>query len=341
MLRRYIPVNEPERQPTNDEAARWVVRLESGPLSAEEEREFNTWIEIAPHHRGALIRAKAVWHSLDRLGAVAGPTGQGRGSESEVERPESATPRKESSTYFRRGPVVAALAASLAVLTIGALGYLVLGDGAYVTAVGEVRRLTLEDGSRIVLNSGSRLAVRFQAATRDVVLERGEALFEVAKNPGRPFIVHTGDVSVRAVGTAFSVRRAEETVSISVTEGVVEVSEPQIAPQRVAVNEQATVRPTGGVLVTHEDESTMDRQLAWRNGMVSFAGETLGAAVDEVNRYSRRKIVIDDPALRAKPVVGIFRLGDVEAFARTAATAFGAEVHADDGVLRLTPPNQP
>lgn len=319
------------------------MRLESGPLSTEEERELNAWLQAAPRHRGALIRAKAVWHNLDRLGALAGPTGLQSGPEVDAAGRESTAPEKGLSTDFRRRRVVSALAASIAVAAVGIVGYSVFMQShrSYATDVGELRRISLEDGSSIVLNSGSHVSVQFHAATREVTLDRGEALFEVASDKNRPFTVHTGDVSVRAVGTAFSVRRVEETVSVSVTDGVVEVSEPQAALQRVAVNERATVRPTRGVIVTHEDHSTMERRLAWRDGMVSFAGETLGAAVDEVNRYSRRKIVIDNPALRAEPVVGIFRVGDVDAFARTAAAALGAEVHAEDGVVRMTAAGQP
>jgi transmembrane sensor len=201
-----------------------------------------------------------------------------------------------------------------------------------------MRRVTLDDGSVVMLNSGSRFSVHFLPQKREVWLERGEALFEVAKNKDRPFIVRTGEVSIRAVGTAFSVRKEpEQAVSIAVTEGTVEVSQPAIASQRVTINEVAVVQPARAVIVTHEDHATMERQLAWLNGMISFAGETLGAAVEVVNRYSRRKIVIEDPTLRSKPVIGIFRTGDVNAFAQTAAAALGADIHTEDGVIRLTP----
>jgi transmembrane sensor len=121
----------------------------------------------------------------------------------------------------------------------------------------------------------------------------------------------------------------------------VEVARPDAAPQRVTADERATVRPQQSVQVTREDRSATDRRLAWRDGMVSFSGETLANAVREVNRYSRRKIEIDDPSLATKPVIGIFRVGDVDGFAQTAAVALGADVHAEDGVLRLTAVHRP
>jgi transmembrane sensor len=335
------------REPTtNDEAARWAVRLQEAQLSADEQRELDAWLAAAAHHPGALIRARAVWLNLGRLGAIAGPTmaspavaGPTTIPSSEPQAPViAATAPRTASPAANRRRVAIALAASIVGAAVIALGFKssLLGGAAYETGVGEVRRIALDDGSAITLNSDSRAAVRFDKSQRTIRLERGEALFEVAKDRSRPFTVQTGEVSVLAIGTTFAVRTLPDVVTVSVTEGVVEVAGRESPPQRITINEQASVQPRSAVRVTPEDQTTMTRRLAWRSGLLSFSGESLADAVHEVNRYSRRQIKIDDPALAAKPVIGIFRIGDVDAFAQATAAALDAEVRADGEVVRLT-----
>jgi transmembrane sensor len=335
-------MTEPAPPSTNDVAAHWVVRRESGPLSEAEEREFNAWLAAAPHHPGALIRAEVAWQNMDRLGAMVGSGAWRRPAPGAPEPTPSAATNPAGWLRIRtRRRVLLTMAASLAAAVIGVSYYsLNVRPHSYQADVGEVRRITLEDGSGVVLNSGSQISVRYREAVREVRLERGEAMFEVAKNKNRPFIVFSGAVAVRAVGTAFAVRRTEDSVSVSVTEGVVEVTQPAAAPQRVTVNERAMVRARQVVEVTRENPSTIERQLAWRTGMISFSGEALADAVDEVNRYSRRKIEVDDPTLRTRPVIGIFRVGDVDAFAQGAAAALGAEIEVRDSTIRLVATKQ-
>ncbi|HUI61114.1 MAG TPA: FecR domain-containing protein [Steroidobacteraceae bacterium] len=316
--------NEPNR--TNEQAARWVVRMESGPLSDEEQCELDAWLDAAPHHRGALIRARAAWGDLDRLGAVAGSTANAPASE-------------RWSWWFRersgRMVVAASALAAAAVFAYLLAPWLASHSRVIESDIGEIRRVTLDDGSGVVLNSGSRLLVDYSPGVRSVRLERGEAIFDVAKNKTRPFIVSTGGVSVRAVGTAFAVRLGHGDVAVTVTEGVVEVTPQTGPPQRVSVNERATARPRESVRVQVVEHAAAVRQLSWQNGTLSFAGEPLSVAVEEFNRYSRRRIVIDDPVLGRQPIVGIFRAGDVDAFAQAAATALNAEVHTADGDIHL------
>src|SRR5690606_20513701 len=117
------------------------------------------------------------------------------------------------------------------------------GGERYASNVGEVRRIALDDGSYMLLNTDSLAVIQFSEARRDVRLEKGEALFEVAKDPQRPFVVNAGDLTVKAVGTAFVVRREDSSVEVTVTEGVVEVARPgepaTEQPQRVAARQRA------------------------------------------------------------------------------------------------------
>ncbi|MGH8235850.1 MAG: FecR family protein, partial [Steroidobacteraceae bacterium] len=194
------------------------------------------------------------------------------------------------------------------------------------------------------LNTSSVLQVKFAADERRIVLRQGEASFQVAHDEQRPFVVQAGDVSVRAVGTAFSVRMRQQDVEVVVTEGVVEVmrngSTERIAAERVARNQEVVV--TSGqqpvarpIAVAALSETEVARRLAWQDGRLVFQGEVLADAVAEVNRYSTVPVVIDEPSLGRKSFVGVFRVGDTRAFAHAAAIAFDAQVLEEDGELHL------
>lgn len=337
-LRHSNPMDEIRAKRTNEEAARWVVRLDAGALSEAEQRELDAWLEAAPHHRGAFIRARAAWADLDRIGALAGGS-----------TPIGSTEAADTPAIGRRRWLLAAGIAGLAILG-GSWLALNIGRDVYESGIGEVRRVTLADGSSLVLNTASKAIVRFDDARREVRLDRGEALFQVRKDAARPFVVRTANLTIRAVGTAFAVRVEEAQVDVTVTEGVVEVARATEgsrgsgsgeAPKRVIANQRAIARTAEPVAIELVEPSIAQRRLAWRDGMVAFDGEPLAQAVAEVNRHSRRQIVIDDATLAAKPVVGIFRANDVEGFAHAAATALGAKAVDDDEIIRIVPAGPP
>jgi transmembrane sensor len=235
------------------------------------------------------------------------------------------------------------VAAGVATLFLGAAGawWIDRRDQTYVSELGQIRRVKLPDGSRMVLNTATEATVRFDKARREIELATGEGLFQVAKDPARPFIVRAGFVSVRAVGTVFAVRTTGQRVDVTVTEGIVELVDNSTSGsgviRRVAANERATVMETSQVQVQSMPRAEAERRLAWRDGMVDFAGEPLTAAVEEINRHNHPQIVVDDPALASRPVVGLFRATDPDNFAATVATALGAHsVDQDDAIhLRL------
>jgi transmembrane sensor len=315
--------------PTIDgEAARWAVRLSSGALAASEQAALDAWLAADIRHRGALVRAQAVWLDLDRVAALA--------PESPREREPNSPP--PDSQWTRRSLLAAGLTAAALTGTAGGWWLWRQRGEVYESAVGEVRRVTLSDGSSLIMNTATRAVVRFDDARREVELVHGEGLFEVAKDPTRPFIVRAGGVSVRAVGTVFSVRAVDRDVDVTVTEGVVEVADTaQVgsASQRVAADERAVVSEEQGIQVQRVARRDAERHLAWRDGMLAFDGEPLIEAVNEINRHNTRQITIDDPALAARPVVGLFRASDTAGFARTVATALGAESSNDGDVIHL------
>lgn len=311
-------------------ATRWVIRLDGGTLQDAEQRELDAWLAADTRHLGAFVRAQAAWTDMDRVAALSA----GRA-------PVESQPAARQWQWQR--------AAAIAAVTLGLIASLAFVNGRYLagresTQVGEVRRLTLEDGSALSLNTASVLQVKYADDERRIVLRQGEASFQVAHDEERPFVVQAGDVSVRAVGTAFAVRMRRHDVEVVVTEGVVEVvrsgGTSRIAAERVKRNQEVVVATTeqGGappLAVAALNDTEIERRLAWQDGRLVFQGEALANAVDEVNRYSQLPVVIDDPALGRKSFVGVFRVGDTRAFAQAAATAFHARVHEEDGALHL------
>ncbi len=317
-------------------AARWAVRADAGALSPDEQRELDTWLAADSRHRGAYVRARAQWVDLDRLAALQGPAG--------------GTDGRFPAAGLSRRQLLAAGIAAIGFLG-GGLSWLIVREGQerYTSGIGEVRRIALEDGSTLLLNTASEVTVRLTKQQRGIRLVRGEALFEVAHDKSRPFIVQANDTAVRAVGTAFAVRLDAAQVDVTVTEGVVEVVDlktmsglgPATTPvsrfevKRVAAHEHAVIARSRAPEVEPIAPAKADRQLAWREGMVSFDGETLQTAVAEINRHNRRQIVVDDPALAAMPIVGVFRATDLEGFSAAAAAALKARAIPDGDVIRL------
>lgn len=303
------------------EAAQWVARADRGGLDAETARALDAWLAADSRHRGAYARAAAVWHMLDRARALGAPA--------------SDKPRG----VVRVWAVSATLAAALAA---GVVGFAVFPQSStqYQTTVGELKHVGLADGSSADINTDSMLKVSMTPRTRAVALERGEAWFKVAKNPARPFVVSAGDIRVRAVGTAFSVRRMKAGAEVQISEGVVEI-------WSAAAPGVRTRAPAGGRLyvpATGEGPRSLaarggvDDGLAWRQGRIALQGMSVAQAAAEFNRYNRRRIVVVDPVLGERRLVGWFRTSQPEHFAEVVGQTFSAPVTTDAKTIRLGAP---
>jgi transmembrane sensor len=305
-----------------DIAALWAVRLDARPLEQEEESELESWLAASDKHRGALLRAQATLAYLDRAASLAAGS-----SAASATRP--AAPR------FGRRTFIAATASAAAAAGIGAIAIIRPWQQRIDTAIGEVRRVPLQDGSVATLNTDTRLRVAFDSSERVVDLADGEAWFEVAHDAAKPFIVEAGEVRVRAVGTAFSVRRRGDGADVLVTEGRVlawragddERPVGVDAGYRIYLGARAPAKPV-------KAGAEIERALAWRSGEIAFDGESLGEAVEEFNRYNRRKLVVEDPALAREPLVGFFRANEPESFARAVSPMIGAAaIEEDDRIV--------
>lgn len=229
-------------------------------------------------------------------------------------------------------------AAAAVVLSIGAWAYLT--TGVYYTGVSEQRLISLEDGSVILLNTDTRLSVRMSANSRRVVLEKGEALFEVTHDETRPFLVDTGQGLVRDLGTKFNIYRKANSVTVSVLEGSVEV---ETEDKSLPDGPQLVTPLTRGQEVTYGDNrirpkvvpASVERIEAWRAGRIRFSAETLRDAVGEFNRYSKKEIILADPELEALLVTGTFRIGNTQALVAALSESYNLEVEETAQSLTL------
>jgi transmembrane sensor len=310
------------RERDEDAAARWAVRLDAGPLAASDQTEFDEWLADDERRQGALLRAQATLAYLDRGRALA-----------------DAAPGRERAhqwggrAYARAGAIAAGIVLVLTAVSIGRSGPVEIA-----TAVGEIRRVPLADGSVASVNTDSDVEVRINGNRRDITLRSGEAWFQVAHDKERPFVVSAGDVRVRAVGTAFSVRRNDRDVEVLVTEGVVDVwsVETGTPPLRVTAGNRGVMPTVRDATPTVRASGALERSLAWRTGELALDGETLDYAAGELNRYNRRKIIIESAALGREPLVGYFRVDQPEGFARAIGATMGANVRIQGDTIRLS-----
>jgi transmembrane sensor len=312
----------------NSAAAAWVARLDTG-ADAAVRAELDAWLAADERRGGAYFRAQAAWTMLDRACVLRGSLDVQPAEDIETERP-----RFSRRTVMFGGGMIAASVAAAAV----GIGQLRQSTERIETAVGEIRRVPLKDGSFAAVNTNTRLAVTLKRESREVQLDSGEAWFEVAKDADRPFVVAAGDVRVRAVGTAFAVRRTGDGADVQVTEGVVEVwskSDPTNV-RRLSAGTAAFASNTAGPSLPADTGPDLDRTLAWRNGQLMFDGETLEAAAAEFNRYNMIQVEIADPALAQEKMVGRFRTNEPDAFARAAATVLGASAREEGNKIVLT-----
>lgn len=282
------------------------------------------WLNESAEHRAAFDRANELWETASRVPAAMVP------------RPAPPA-RPASSSIF----VKAAFALSLLAF-IGTLILFTLQDTGLSTAVGEQRMLTLEDGTRVSMNTATRLVIDYDRNVRRVKLTAGEALFEVAKRPDWPFVVIAGDRTISALGTAFVVRRdagKPGDLAVTLVEGKIAIDAARVAPgqppalQVATPGQRVTYAPGTDARVDHPN---VEHLTAWRRGQVVLESTLLSDAIAEMNRYSAIELTLDNAAAGKMRVSGIFRAGDSDLFARAIAETYHLEVIEKDGVLRLT-----
>jgi transmembrane sensor len=351
-------VRFPSRQRANEEAASWLVALDEG-LSDAEYRDLEKWIEADPAHAEALLRLARAWDALDPLSEL-----------SEIFPLEQYGQPQRKTWHTWRAAAVLLVVVGVAGLVTYALVEPLRGtetasiatpadpssaagtdatdveSRTYRTAIGERLSTRLADGSEIMLNTDSQLDVEYSATERIVVLNRGEAIFRVARDPGRPFGVRVGERVVQAVGTVFNIKRnTQDDVEVTVTEGQVRVmhpaarvagNQPTVVPELTLVAGDLAVLREFGDQVRRIESVQIEANLSWQHGTLVYRGETLVDVLADMGRYTTVQFRIADDSLRDRRVGGYFRAGDVDGLLLALRESFGIELHREGDVVVLT-----
>lgn len=312
------------------EAADWFSRMR-GPDAERDRRAFEAWLAASSGHREAYERIGMRWQQSDLLSHT--PSGRGR----------AGLPSRARSVR----PLYALAASLVAALLIGLSAWHWSGQmpgagvprtevaGSSLASPVGIKRLRLSDGSFITLDTDSSVTVQMSRGERRIVLTKGRARFEVAHDAERPFIVSAGDGEVIAHGTVFDVTLASGHACVSLLKGSVEVRQAPAGTgeQRVV----ARLAPGQAIVLggnSPAPQSVQPADTAWASGMLVFEDAPLGKVLETANRYSRRKVSIEDASLGALRVTGTFRADRPDELAATLAAAFGLEVVSNgDGLI--------
>jgi transmembrane sensor len=207
---------------------------------------------------------------------------------------------------------------------------------AYVTQLGEIRRVPLGDGSVMTINSDTELKVHLARHMRQIELAQGEAWFEVAKDAERPFVVASGNARPRGGHCFLGPQTRRRGGSAGDGRHRRNMVRCRRRPARVVAGERALISERAVVHYQASETASVDRALAWRNGMIDLNGTTLRDAAEEFNRYNQCQIVIADPNVAAEQFDGLFRISDPEGFAEALKTSLGVSVNTSEpNVIRI------
>jgi transmembrane sensor len=302
------------RRRVNEEATEWWLQLQAQDISRQQRAAFVDWLRESPVHVAEILRVASVHGALEKFENWARVATQGSGGDEQVvvsmHARDGAAPAQ--SRWLRRTWPIAAAVAGLALAT--ALLLPALRGQVMATERGERREVVLADGSVVQIDPESRLRVRFEEHVRRVVLDSGRALFRVARNPERPFLVDADSTTVRAVGTAFGVERKEQGVIVTVAEGKVAIErrDKVQAPAFLTANEQVAVSSGGAAAPIRKVDS--QRALAWAEGRLNFENTPIREVVAQFNRYNNIELRVEDEALAGRPISGVFNAANPQSF---------------------------
>lgn len=302
--------------PVADQALDWFVRLRDGKQDAATRAEFLAWLSTDPRHEEEFRGLEILWNAKPFLEAVKALP---------VDRSEPMQPRS------RRWPLRAAALAASVLLATGIWQYpslTVALQADYVTATGAQTQVSLPDGSTMLLNTDTAVALDFDAGRRQVRLLRGEAFFDVVHDPAHPFTVSGQYGAVEVLGTAFAVRTGNDEDEVVLERGRVQVLCLCEGQPRAVLAPGETVSITASA-VSPVHAADPSATLAWREGRIIFENVPLGDVLEELRRYHRGAIFVADERVNQMKVTGNYRLDDVEGAVRTLADA------ADVGFYRV------
>jgi transmembrane sensor len=327
-------------------AAAWFAKRESEGWAAEQQSELDAWLDQSTAHRIAFLRVSEAWKRFGELDAMAADRTHGaipaRGAwVLGINVPNGAVPGVPRGLAAPRALLhrISSRAAAMVLIVLAAVGltflYVANRATSYQTEVGQTRSVALEDGSHVTLDTGSRIEVALREGERRIDLINGDAYFEVAKDPKRPFVVSMNRARVVAVGTQFYITRGDNAVIILVTEGTIRLERDAQSPQQVSAGSEARLDATG-LRISRPTDMEVQEMLEWRNGYLLFRDTALVEAVAKFNRYVSKKMFIEDPALDGIHIGGHFRLNDVQGFLWLLKSGFPVNVDERSERIVLT-----
>jgi transmembrane sensor len=313
------------------EAAKWLMRREQPQWSQADQAALDGWLDESMAHKAAFWRLEHTWQMAGRIGAIGAR--------------DSAPPARRTGLplkWWRTSALAASVLLAIALVALHSRPVSVAQphEDTFDTGIGGHRNVALVDGSRIEMNTATKLRTLISNQRRDVWLDRGEAFFDVAHIEDSHFVVHAGPRRITVVGTQFSVRRDADKVTVAVLKGRVRVEDPMrgessatttVTPGDIAIGEGSST------IVTSKPIAAIEDKLTWRDGRLVFAATSLAEVADEFNRYNHQQLVISDPAVAAIRISGTFKASNVEAFVRLLKQAYGLKVESTaDGTLKIS-----
>ncbi len=313
-----------QKPEVTDDVVSAFTRLETNTACPDDLATVIDWAEHEPQKLDQFEQLARLWQSVGEVTP---------NEKLFVDEPKNLSVRNRS----RRWYLPAAIAACLSCVALF-MAFERPPDAlqSYQTQRGELRQITLDDGSRVALNGLSQVSIEFDKQRRHIQLQRGEAYFEIARDSNRAFVVAINNVKVRVLGTAFNVDVLPQQLDISVTHGVVEIALPGAAALRAVKGEQVSLSlDSSGTVAstTMRKLDDIDQVYSWRQNMLRLNGESLQSAIEKINRQSSRHIVAVDDSIKEFAVYGAFDLTNVESFLNAMEALYPIHrVETDQGV---------
>lgn len=307
-----------------EQAAQWLMRRGEPDWSSSDQDALDAWLDHSMAHKAAFWRIEHGWAAADRLAAI------------------GADDNSRSGWRWRNAAWLALAASLLLAIGLVTIPWSSSADSSaqpqrYASRTGERRAIQLADGSRVELNTRTRLRAAVTRAGREIWLDDGEAYFAVAHDADRPFVVHAGPRTITVLGTKFSVRLSGRRVQVAVSEGRVRIDQADSAGRSTTITRgDMAVAEGPSLLVAQNSIQRVEDNLSWRRGMLVFAQSSLGDAAAEFNRYNQRQIRITDPEAARIRIGGSFQADNVDAFGRLLRDAYGLDVAFSPTEIRIS-----
>lgn len=329
-------IEEAGRRPSAfelNEASNWLLRLRGAPDDAALRLAFQAWLRRSPQHEQAYRRVERAWTLLGRLPPVFEPVWRDADDVEVLRRPvqdpRSRARRRIAISFL--GVAAASIVVAWAVLP----GLLVAFGADYATGTAESRHLSLPDGSQVVLGADSAIDIDLRSADRKVVLLEGEAYFDVAPDPTRPFHVVVGALRITVVGTRFDAALTSSETRIDLASGTIEISggRSRREPTTMAAGDRLVLdRATEAVTRSIVDVGDVG---AWRRGQLFVENATIGSVVETIQRHHDAFVAIPDPGLSRLRVTGLYDLRDPDRALSALVEPHGGHVRSLSPYLRV------